>query len=140
MTAPRYLLDSSIVTRMISGFQPALEQRVRALSPDDWAISVVTRAELLAGLLDVPADHPAHDVVGRFLEIARVPDWDRAAAEAFAGLHHLKTETGAGLNMVDLMVAAHAVSLGAILVTTKGSACAHLSPPLRFENWVDAEG
>ena len=136
MKPPRYLLDTDIAVMIASGLDPTITERVLALQHDDWAISVVTRGELLAGLLEMPADHPAHDLVPRFLEVAPIREWDSGAAEAFSRLHHLKMETHAGIDGYGLMVAAHAVSFGATLATATHSALPRISPPLQFEVWT----
>jgi tRNA(fMet)-specific endonuclease VapC len=65
--------------------------------------------------------------------------WDAQAADIFAETRFRLLVTGKSLADMDLMIAAHAISLGAILVTNNIRHFGRLAPELAIENWVDGD-
>ncbi len=137
MSQLRYMLDTDTSSYFMKGRSPSIDARLRELDREDSCISVVTRAELMYGLqLAVPA-HPSHLRVRRFLADMTILDWNQSAADAYAVLRYQMKMQGTPVADLDLMIAAHAVSIGAILVTNNTRHFARLSPSLVIENWVD---
>jgi len=81
------------------------------------AVSAVTEAELLFWIARRPGDARTRVSVRDFL--ARVPSlaWDSRAAEVYALTREEQRRKGHPLATEDLMIAAHALSLGLTLVT-----------------------
>jgi tRNA(fMet)-specific endonuclease VapC len=66
------------------------------------------------------------------LEIA---DFDRAAAANDGRLRALREAAGTPIGPLDTQIAAHALALGATLVTNNTREFAHV-PGLRLDNWA----
>jgi tRNA(fMet)-specific endonuclease VapC len=130
-----YLLDTNIASDIIKGNKPAVLQRLTALPMDDIAISAVTEAELLYGIAR-RGHPPALTARAReFLLRVDVLDWDRAAAGAYGDFRASCEAGGISLSPLDMMIAAHAVATGAVLVT-RDKAFLHVPTGLSVEDWT----
>lgn len=85
---------------------------------DEVVISAITYAELVAAAL-LTADQAAHmALVKEFSDrLEDIVPWDRDAVDAYTRIQLQAMEAGHTLNMNDAMVAAHALSLEAKLLT-----------------------
>ena len=131
----RYLLDTDTARAGIRG-DPQLDGRL-ARGTAVWAVSAVTRAELRFGLALKPqALNLARRVEG-FLAAAVTLPWDEAAADAHGHLRALLRQRGTPIGVYDEMIAAHALAIGATVVTNNTR---HFSavPGLLIENWLMA--
>ncbi len=130
-----YLLDTNIASHIIRGDRPEVLRRLTAVPMSDIAISVVTEAELLYGV--AKRGHPAalSEKVRQFLLRVDILDWDRRAASAYAELRAGCEKRGVGLTPFDMMIAAHAIAVDAILVT-HDQAFDNVNISLRIEDWT----
>lgn len=138
MTVALHLLDTDISSYIIKGQPPELEEKLATLPPDRVCVSVITQAELLYGLKRLPANHRLRVGVHQFLKIVRVLAWDGDAANYYADIRHQLTTQGLVIGEMDMMIASHALSIGAILVTNNTKHFARINAPLLLENWVNA--
>ena len=99
-------------------------------------VSAITRAELLYGLKRLPADHRLHLAVRQFLKIVRMLPWDAEAADWYADIHHQIISSGQPIGELDMMIAAHSLSAGAILVTHNVRHYERIEAPLILDNWA----
>lgn len=136
MNQPQYMLDTDTSSFFVKGRYPSIEQRLRQLDSWEYCISVITRAEMLYGLQLAAPTHASHMNVRRFLVSIEIRDWDQAAADAYAELRHALKLKGTTVDALDLMIAAHAVSIGAVLVTNNTKHFQHCTPWLHIVNWV----
>ena len=74
-----------------------------------------------------------------FLSSVAGVDWSADAAECFATIWFETRRQGKRLEDMDLLIAAHAISIGAILVTNNTRHFQRLTPTLKIENWVEPE-
>jgi tRNA(fMet)-specific endonuclease VapC len=72
--------------------------------------------------------------VRRFLLRVDVLAWDRDVTRAYADPRASCEARGVSLGPLDMMIAAHAVAAGAVLVT-RDKAFSRVSDPLEMENW-----
>ena len=131
-----HMLDTDTTSYIIKGRSPNIELKLNTLMPADVCISVMTRAELLYGLKRLPGDHRLHLVVRQFLKIIRVLPWDIEASDWYADIRHQLTNTGQAIGELDMMIAAHSLSAGAVLVTNNQRHYQRIEAPLILENWV----
>ena len=112
-----YLLDTNVVSYFVRGTSAAVRDRIQRTQVESMAVSAVTEAELLFWIARRPGDARTRVSVRDFLE--RVPSlaWDTRAAEEYAVIREEQRRKGRPLSTEDLMIAAHASSLGVILVT-----------------------
>jgi tRNA(fMet)-specific endonuclease VapC len=135
MTVQLHLLDTDTASYVIKGRSPAIEARLAAIPPDRVCVSVVTRAELLYGLKRLPPSHRLHMGVRQFLGMVRVPAWTADAADYYAEIRHHLTSSGQLIGELDMMIAAHAIAMGAVLVTNNTRHFERVAAPLVLANW-----
>lgn len=131
-----HLLDTNIASYLIKGRGQAIEARLARMPPDGIAVSVITRAELMYGLKRLPPAHRLHLVVKQFMKLVRVLPWEAEAADWYAEIRHQLTARGAPIGEMDMMIAAHALALGATLVTNNMKHFGRIKAPLMLENWL----
>lgn len=136
MNPPKYMLDTDTSSYLMKGRSPAVDARLRQLDPSEYCISIITYAELMYGLQLAAPTHPSHLRVRRFLADMTILDWNQPAADAYAVLRLQVKVRGTPVAQQDLMIAAHAVSIGAVLVTNITRHFARFGSDLTIENWV----
>ncbi len=134
MTLPLHLLDTDTASFVIKGRSPDIEARLAATPADRICVSEVTRAELMYGLRRLPASHRLHVNVQAFLRITRVLVWGADAGDIHADIRHQLTSTGQPIGDMDMMIAAHTISIGAILVTNNTRHFGRIAAPLVLVN------
>jgi tRNA(fMet)-specific endonuclease VapC len=132
---PLHLLDTDIASFVIKARSPAVEAKLAAMPPDRVCVSAVTRAELMYGLKRLSPTHRLHVAVRQFFRIIRVLAWDSDAADWYAEIRHQLTTTGQPIGEMDMMIAAHALSTGALLVTNNTRHFGRVAAPLALANW-----
>jgi len=135
MTIPLHLLDTDIASFIIKARSPEVEARLAAVPPDRVCVSAVTRAELMYGLKRLPPRHRLHIAVRQFFRIVRVLAWDADAADWYAEIRHQLTTAGQPIGEMDMMIAAHALAIGAVLVTNNTRHFRRVAAPLALANW-----
>ncbi len=138
MTLAFYMLDTDTASFIIKARSPELEARLAAIPPEQVAISAITRAELMYGLKRLPAGHRLQAGVRQFLNLVSILPWDADAADHYADIRHHLTTTGQPIGDPDMMIAAHALAAGAVLVTNNIRHFERIctTKPLVLENWV----
>ena len=131
-----HMLDTDIASYIIKERSPAIQSKMAEVLPSELCMSAVTRAELLYGLKRLPENHRLHIVVRQFLKIIRVLPWDAEAAGFYADIRHQLVSSGQLIGELDMMIAAHANSVGAVLVTNNTRHYERISAPLILENWT----
>lgn len=135
MMAGFHMLDTDMSSYVLKRRNPALVERFAAFAPADICVSVVTKAELLFGVESLESMHPLRFKVRGFLRGVQVRPWDEAAADVFPGIKHSLNRAGLAIGPMDMMIAAHALALDAVLVTNNIRHFARI-PNLRLENWT----
>ena len=128
------MLDTDTASYVIRGGRPRLDARIAAVPMGDVCISVITRAELLYGLRRRPGAERLARLVGAFLSRVRAVGWDEAAADRFASVAADLDLAGRRIGPFDTMIAAHALAIGATLVTNNTAHFSRVSG-LAIENW-----
>ena len=131
-----HMLDTDTASYLIKGKSRVIEDKLAVLVPAMVCISVMTRAELQYGLKRLPTDHRLHLAVSQFLKIVRILSWDTEAADWYATIRHQLVSTGQPIGEMDMMIAAHSLSAGAVLVTNNSRHFERIEAPLILENWV----
>lgn len=127
------MLDTNMVSHLIKE-HPAVVQRIVSVPMASLCISAVTEGELLFGLAKRPDAKRLHRVVREFLRRVDVLPWDSAIAEHYGTVRADMERQGKILGPLDLLIAAHAQGMGAVLVTND-RAFAQLSD-LQVEDWT----
>ena len=133
---PLYLLDTNTVTYIVSGRSAAAQRAY--LEDEDRVrirISAITEGEIRFGLAKKTAGVAARRFMLDFLSRVESVPWDSAAASAYGTLRAQLTATGQTLGALDTLIAAHALSIGATVVT-HDRAFRWLMPMLPVVDWA----
>lgn len=131
----RYLLDTNICIYLLQGQPAEVFQRFAQLEFGDVGMSCITLAELRHGALSRTAKQRERDINALDALIEDIPalPFDSAAAGAFA---ELGARTKLRRNQsIDNLIAAHAISVGATLVTNNEKDFRGYAG-LQVENWA----
>jgi tRNA(fMet)-specific endonuclease VapC len=131
----KFLLDTDISIYTIKR-KPLEIRRMFNIHSGEIGISTVTLGELLYGAANSKNQRTNLDIVEGFASRVEVINYSAAAAYQFGQLkQELKGQT---IGPYDLMIAAHARSLGLILITNNTKEFDRVAG-LRIENWVNTE-
>lgn len=130
----RYMLDTNTVSHLLKG-HPAVARRLIAVPMTSLCISAITEGELLFGLAKRPAAKQLHVAVREFLKRVDVLPWDSVAAEHYGIVRANMASQGKVLSPLDLLIATHALSVDAVLVTND-QAISQM-PNLHLEDWTN---
>lgn len=130
------MLDTNAASAAMRGVA-GIDARLMRLDPAQWCISAVTRSELRYGVALRPAAARLAQCVEAFLQAASTMPWDEQAADRHGRLRARLRGLGAPIGDFDEMIAAHALSLDAVLVTDNVRHFERVGG-LVIENWVRA--
>ncbi|ARQ59061.1 UNVERIFIED_ORG: tRNA(fMet)-specific endonuclease VapC [Rhizobium etli] len=133
MTA--WMLDTNIASHVIKGDRPEILKRLATLPMDEIVISSITEGELLYGLAKRGYPKALSERVRQFLLRVDVLPWDHDVTRTYGDLRAACEAKGTILAPLDMMIAAHAVATAATLVT-RDKAFAHISEPLKVDDWT----
>jgi tRNA(fMet)-specific endonuclease VapC len=134
MAAIQFLLDTNTVSFHIRRSSSPLQRRLRAISAESVALSVVTEMEVRYGLAKNPALKIA-PLVEVFLQGISILPLDSNVARHYATVRAELDARGTPIGPLDLMIAAHALSIGATLITTDLSEFRRI-PALLCADWT----
>lgn len=122
----RYLLDTDCSIYAMLGTHPALGRRLSECDIDEVAISAISLAEIVMG--EGKGKPPDMPVIDAFLRVVPLLAFDESAARAYATLPFRRRS-------FDRLIAAHALSVGAVVVTNNEADFEDV-PGLVIENWT----
>ena len=130
----RYMLDTNICIYIIKNHPPQVLHRLEALTQGSAVMSVVSYAELRAGL-EIQTANRAQDERVLALLITRIPvlPFTESGAASFGVLRAAVRDRRR--DTMDQLIAAHAVSVGVTLVTNNEADFKDY-PGLKVENWA----
>ena len=104
---------------------------------DDICISVITYSELRLGAARSQAQHKYDRLIDALSDrLDFIADWSTKEADIFAELQSSLLGQGTPIGSNDAMIAAHARSLGAVLVTNNQRHFSRVEG-LTLENWLE---
>lgn len=130
------MLDTNQASYLLKGKSPALRSRMLSLRPTEIAcISSVTEAELLYGIAKSPIGEQRMRLLLWFLQLVAIYPWGREEAAVYGRLRAKQETMGKPLGPFDMQIAAHAVALGAVIVS-HDKAFRHVPDLLGVEDWA----
>lgn len=135
MVEPSYLLDTNICIYIRRERPQGVLERFKALAPGSTAISVVTYGELIYGMRKSPNPDTAMAVLQELIALIPVLPIASDVAKAYGTIRSDLAVRGELIGNNDLWIAAHAKSLGLILVTNNESEFQRVDG-LKIENWA----
>ena len=133
-----YMLDTNICIYIINNKPKAVFDRFLALGESERAyISAISVAELFYGLGKSASPKKEQNKLAliKFLSPLEVAHFDDRAAIEYGSIRTKLEKSGNIISANDLFIAAHAISLGATLVTNNTKEFERVGD-LKLENWV----
>ena len=131
-----YMLDTNTISYIVKGKSPAARGRLAGLGTDESAcISIVTEFELEFGLAKNPNAEDLRHALRGFLARMKVLPLASPEARAYGQLRVKQEAAGRPLESMDMLIAAHAIAVGAILVT-RDAVFNHVPDLFGRENWA----
>lgn len=130
-----FMLDTNICIYVIKKKPQKVIDRVRALRMSDLGISSIVLSELEYGA--EKSSNPVQNKVAlmQFLAGIDIAGYDAAAARHYGKIRTYLESNGQVIGAMDMLIAAHARSLGVILVTNNEKEFGRV-PGLKIENWA----
>ena len=133
MAELRYMLDTNVVSNLVRRPDGEVAQRVAALAPGSFAISVIVVAELRYGA-ERRGSARLTKQLGAVLSAIEVLPLKEPADRLYGVIRSELERIGLPIGHNDLLIAAHARAAGAILVTNNVGEFTRV-PGLTVENW-----
>ncbi len=122
----KFLIDADMAIYAMAERHSRLTERLADCYPGDVAISVISFAEIAIG--SYVGKPPRTEILDAFIKVVPILPFDESAAHAYARLPFKCAR-------FDRLLAAHALSLGAAVITNNEADFADV-PGLAIENWT----
>jgi len=131
------MLDTDTCIFLMRGESEKLKLKVQAMPLQQQVMSAVTFAELTYGVQAsaVAKRKQNQTVLDSLVLHLAVLDWPSAAATYYSEIRSDLKKRGAQLGSADLMIAAHARAIGAVVVTNNVKDFGRVKG-LEIENWM----
>lgn len=130
----RFLLDTNIISNLVRDPQGRITANIARVGEENVCTSIVVAAELRYGIVKRQAHRLAKDVQ-RVLDIIEVMPFESPADKIYGEVRSQLESTGKPVGANDMLIAAHALASGCVLVTDNEEEFSHVEK-LRIENWL----
>jgi tRNA(fMet)-specific endonuclease VapC len=130
----KYLLDTNVISNLIRFPDGKAARRVAGLKSGELGTSIIVSAELKFGYVRKSSKRLERLVEGSLASF-EVAAWDAPADLSYARLRSHLESKGKTIGQNDMLIAAHAIALGAVLVTDNETEFSRV-PGLKIENWL----
>jgi tRNA(fMet)-specific endonuclease VapC len=134
----RWMLDTDTCIAIIKRKPESALKKLRGKQIGQVGISSVTLAELSFGASKSTKPKESHDALKQFLLALDVAEFGFDAAMHYGDVRAALSKTGAPIGPLGTLIASHAYSLDAILVTHNTAEFSRIRS-LRLEDWVTDE-
>ena len=131
----KYMLDTNICIYLIKRQPREVIDKFKGIALGEISVSTVTVAEMMYGVGKSQYKEKNKTALQAFLTPLEIVDFDFAAAQQYGAVRAYLEKKGKPIGAYDLMIAAHALSLGLVLVTNNEQEFQRI-PDLIVENWV----
>jgi len=130
-----YMLDTNICSYILKSRPLSVKSHFEQVGTSALCISTIVLAELYYGAARHPQRHSIRKEIDEFVARLVVIPWDETAADHYGNIRTDIEKFGTPIGAMDMMIAAHARSQGATLVSNN---IRHFDkvPGLLIENWV----
>jgi len=130
----RYMLDTNIVSDLIRNPQGRAARQIANVGEDNVCTSIIVAAELRYGCAKNGSKRLLKAIEDLLAEINVLP-FDVPADAEYGGIRSMLEAAGKPIGGNDLLIAAHAYTTGATLVTANTVEFKRI-PGLNVENWL----
>jgi tRNA(fMet)-specific endonuclease VapC len=110
------MLDTNIISELVRNPAGKVAKRIRKVGDENLCVSIITSAELRFGCIK-RGSTPLTEVVEKILSELDILPFDQPADTDYGRIRHDLEGAGRPIGPNDLLIAAHARSLGAVLVS-----------------------
>ena len=132
----KYLLDTNIVSNLVKDPNGEVAKRIARLKPGEVWTSIIVSAELKFGYTKISSKR-LQRAIEEVLASLEIAPWESPADQVYARLRTELENKGQPIGQNDMLIAAHGLTLEAILVTDNDREFSRVSG-LRIENWLRA--
>jgi tRNA(fMet)-specific endonuclease VapC len=132
----KYMLDTNICIGLIRNKPKTLIKRLTGCAPGEVGISTITIAELSHGAHKSNQAEQNLSALEQFLFPLEVADFDQLASASYGFVRAFLEKEGKVIGSMDMLIGAHALSLGVILVTNNSDEFKRI-PNLNIEDWME---
>ncbi len=131
----QYMLDTNICIYIIKRKPQAVIERFLQTEISQIGISSITLSELLFGVSKSSKPDQNKVALAQFIAPLEIMPYDDQAAHRYGDLRvHLERQ-GKPIGSLDMLIAAHALSINSTLVTNNEKEFIRI-PNLKIDNWV----
>ena len=130
----KWLLDTNVCIAVIRRRPESALRRLRGKQVGQVGLSTITLAELEFGAAKSQQPARARAALREFLLPLEVFPFDEAAADAYGTVRAVMEKKGRPIGPLDTLIAAHALALGTVLVTSNTREFRRV-PGLSVEDW-----
>ena len=113
----KFMLDTNICIYLIKQKPPKVLKYFRAYSVGEIGISPITLAELRFGVAKSQHIQKNEEALDAFVLPLEIADFDEKAAKVYGDIRAVLEKAGNPIGSMDMLIGAHALSLGITLVT-----------------------
>jgi len=129
-----YLFDTNAISEFIRNPDGQTAKRVAALKDGELRTSLIVAAELRYGAAKKGSERLTRVIETVLAEFEVLP-WEAPADVHYASLRNSLSRSGQPIGDMDMLIAAHALALDAVLVTDNEKEFSRV-PGLKIENWL----
>src|SRR5437762_12954363 len=131
----KYLLDTNICIYIIKNHPESVIKKFQTLQIGEVGISSITLAELEYGVAKSAHHVKNQNALHNFILPLEIPTFDALAAKVYGQIRASLESQGKLIGPMDMMIAAHAISLDVILVTNNEKEFNRVRN-INVENWI----
>jgi tRNA(fMet)-specific endonuclease VapC len=131
----KYMLDTNICIGLIRNKPRNLITKLTDCAPGEVGISIITIAELTHGAHKSSQVEQNLLALDQFLFPLEIADFDQQASASYGFVRAFLEREGKVIGSMDMLIGAHALSLGVVLVTNNTNEFSRI-PNLQMEDWI----
>jgi len=131
----RYMLDTNMCIYVIKKKPAQVLKRFQKSRISDIGISSITLSELVYGAVKSSKPERNHLALAQFAAPLKILAYDHSASQFYGNIRYYLEKRGTPVGALDMLIAAHALSEGCVLVTNNEREFQRV-PGLKIENWT----
>ena len=131
----RFMLDTNTCIYIIKRKPPGTIERLKRTKISKICISSITLSELLYGVSKSAKPEQNQVALAQFIAPLEILPYGDEAAQYYGCLRAHLEKQGTPIGSLDMLIAAHALSIGCTLITNNEKEFSRI-PNLKIDNWV----
>ena len=131
----KYMLDTNICIYIIKQKPENVIERFRQTSVSDIGVSSITLSELEYGVMKSAKPEQNKLALAQFIAPIEIYAYDDVAAQHYGKIRANLERQGTPIGSLDMLIAAHALSVDSLLITNNESEFKRVSN-LKIGNWT----